>query len=127
MNRQEAKELLPIIQAFAEDKTILVQDGIDWCYLGNESDFNLNPQRYRIKPEPKYRPFANAEECWREMQKHQPFGWIKDKEDGTYVMVTKVSDGRDDMAINGNYNWRLDGILEYFTFADGKPFGIKEE
>ena len=127
MNRQEAKELLPIIQAFAEGKTILVQDGIDWCYLGNESDFNLNPQRYRIKPEPKYRPFANAEECWREMQKHQPFGWIKDKEDGTDVMVTKVSDGRDDMAINGNYNWRLDGILEYFTFADGKPFGIKEE
>lgn len=127
MNREQAKELLPIIQAFAEGKTILVQDGIDWCYLSNESDFNLNPQRYRIKPEPKYRPFKDAEECWQEMQKHQPFGWIKDKEDGTYVMVTKVSDGRDDMAINGNYNWRLDGILEYFTFADGKPFGIKEE
>ena len=68
MNRIQAKELLPIIQAFAEGKTILVQDGIDWCYLSNESDFNLNPQRYRIKSEPKYRPFKDAEECWQEMQ-----------------------------------------------------------
>lgn len=129
MNREQAKELLPIIQAFAEGKTIQVQENIDWCYLGNNADFNLSPQRYRIKTEPKYRPFANAEECWQEMQKHKPFGWVKDKnkEDGTYVMVTKVSDGRDDMAINGNYNWRLDGLLKCFTFADGTPFGIKEE
>lgn len=127
MNRQQAKELRPIIQAFAEGKTIQVQEDINWCYLGNNTDFNLSPQRYRIKPETKYRPFKNVEDCWKEMQKHQPFGWVKDKEDGAYVMVTKVSDGRDDMAINGNYNWRLDGLLEHFTFADGTPFGIREE
>ena len=30
---------------------------------------------YRIKPE--YRPFANAEECWCEMLKHKPFGWVE--------------------------------------------------
>lgn len=60
MNREQAKELLPIIQAFAEGKTIQVQEDIDWCYLGNDADFNLNPSRYRIKPSPKYRPFANA-------------------------------------------------------------------
>lgn len=129
MNRKQVKELLPIIQAFAEGKTILVQEDIDWRYLSDDADFNLNPLRYRIKTEPKYRPFANADECWQEMQKHKPFGWVKDKnkEDGTYVMVTKVSDGRDDMVINGNYNWRLDGLLKCFTFADGTPFGIKEE
>lgn len=129
MNREQAKKLLPIIQAFAEGKTILVQEDIDWRYLSDDADFNLNPLRYRIKPEPKYRPFKDAVECWQEMQKHKPFGWVKDKnkEDGTYVMVTKVSDGRDDMVINGNYNWRLDGLLKCFTFADGTPFGIKEE
>ena len=125
MNRQQAKELLPIIQAFAEGKTIQ-QAGRRRGWFDVDS-INFDLCKYRIKPEPKYRPFANAEECWREMQKHQPFGWIKDKKDGTYVMVTKVSDGRDDMAVNGNCNWPLDGILEYFTFADGKPFGIKEE
>ena len=130
MNRQQAKELLPIIQAFAEGKTIQVKasDGL-WYDSEGEVNFKADPQMYRIKPESKYRPFKDAEECWQEMQKHQPFGWVKDKdkEDGTYVMVTKVSDGRDDMVINGNYNWRLDGLLKCFTFADGTPFGIKEE
>lgn len=114
MNRQETKELLPIIQAFAEGKTILVQEDIDWCYLGNESDFNLNPQRYRIKPEPKYRPFKDAEECWQEMQKHQPFGWVKTDEG--YEQIWHVNKG-------DNFN----ATLKTCTFADGTPFGIKEE
>ncbi len=133
MDRQQAKELLPIIQAFAEGKIIQSRriNGM-WIDLEMKTALNIislidEPQKYRIKPEPKYRPFKNAEECWQEMQKHKPFGWVKDKDNGTYVMVTKVSDGRDYMVINGNYNWRLDGLLECFTFADGTPFGIKEE
>lgn len=129
MDRKQAKELLPIIQAFAEGKTILVQEGIDWCYLGDDADFNLNPLRYRIKPEPKYRSFANAEECWQEMLKHQPFGWIKSKSDDHYVMVTVV--GVDDnmkcVAISGNHIWTFDKTISDYTFADGTPFGIKEE
>lgn len=128
MNRQQAKELLPIIQAFAEGKTILVQDGIDWCYLGNESDFNLNPQRYRIKPEPKYRPFKDAEECWQEIQKHQPFGWLKDKKDDHYILITAISNTDvDQITSNGNISWMFCSISKYYTFADGTPFGIKEE
>ena len=132
MNRQQAKELLPIIQAFAVGKTIQYNcenENPQWIDVqpNEKVDFSQRPSRYRIKPATKYRPFKNVEECWKEMQKHQPFGWVKDKEDGAYVMVTKVSDGRDDMAINGNYNWRLDGLLEHFTFADGTPFGIREE
>lgn len=114
MNRQQAKELLPIIQAFAEGKTIQVQEDIDWCYLGNDADFNLNPSRYRIKPSPKYRPFANAEECWQEMQKHQPFGWVKTDEG--YEQIWHVNKGDD-----------FNATLKTCTFADGTPFGIKEE
>lgn len=133
MNRQQAKELLPIIQAFADGKAIEVRSNSkynpgEWIETTTPT-FDIKSHEYRIKPKPKYRPFKDAEECWQEMQKHKPFGWVKDKnkEDGTYVMVTKVSDGRDDMVINGNYNWRLDGLLKCFTFADGTPFGIKEE
>ena len=129
MNRQQAKELLPIIQAFAEGKTIQVQEDIDWCYLGNNADFNLSPQRYRIKTEPKYRPFENKEECWQEMLKHQPFGWVKDKEIGYKVTITRVNDDENTgfMAINGKSKWTLEGLMDYYTFADGTPFGIKVE
>lgn len=129
MNREQAKELLPIIQAFAEGKIIQVQEDIDWCYLGNESDFNLSPQRYRIKPELKYRPFANAEECWQEMQKHEPFGWVKDKEVGDYEIITRVNDKENlgFMSINSQKDWTLEGLMDFYTFADGTPFGIKEE
>ena len=77
MTREEAKNLLPIIQAFAEGKTIqLFTNGI-WEGAENPSFEELS--RYRIKPEPKYRPFKSQEECWTEMLKHQPFGWVKSK------------------------------------------------
>lgn len=128
MNRQQAKDFLPIIQAFAEGKTV------EYCYNDNWIEqenygFMDNVRNYRIKSEPKYRPFKNAEECWTEMQKHQPFGWIKDKGDGYKVLITKVNDDKntDYMSINGNGGWTLDGIMDYYTFADGTPFGIKEE
>lgn len=134
MNREQAKDLLPIIQAFAEGKTILAQEDIDWCYLGNESDFNLNPQRYRIKPEPKYRPFANIDECWQEMQKHQPFGWVK-KTCGNCNFLHIMELYSTGIVINNvdNFGCFKNLIKTYnvafleTTFADGTPFGIKEE
>lgn len=135
MNRSQAKELLPIIQAFAEGKIIQSRriNGM-WIDLEMKTALNIislidEPQKYRIKPEPKYRPFANAEECWQEMQKHQPFGWMKDKERGYKVTVTRVNDDENTgfMAINGKSEWTLEGLMDYYTFADGTPFGIKEE
>lgn len=82
-----------------------------------------------IKPEPKYRPFKNVDECWQEMLKHQPFGWIKSKTGGHYSMVTVV--GADEkmksIAISGRHIWPFDETLSNYTFADGTPFGIKEE
>lgn len=138
MNRQQAKVLLPIIQAFAEGKTIefRIKDGKEpnglrgWEW--EEVDiptFDTYRYEYRIKPKPKYRPFKNAEECWQEMLKHQPFGWVKDKEDGHKVTITKVNDDEKTgiMAINGKSEWTLEGLMDYYTFADGTPFGIKEE
>lgn len=81
MTREQAKELLPIIQAFAEGKTIQVKgpDNRWYDYEGENCKlkFDSRVQDYCIKP--KYRPFKNAEECWQEMQKHNPFGWIKVK------------------------------------------------
>lgn len=81
-----------------------------------------------VVPEPKYRPFKYAEECWQEMQKHQPFGWLKDKEDGHYTLITAINKTEvDQIALNGNTGWLFCSISKFYTFADGTPFGIKEE
>lgn len=113
MTREEAKELLPIIQAFAEGKTVEYLNNKKWKE-GDDLSFWLRPQNYRIKPEPKYKPFKSQEDCWQEMLKHKPFGWIK--RNGKYVNITLVS---------GESSY--DDSFKSFTFADGEPFGIKEE
>lgn len=114
MNRQQAKDLLPIIQAFAEGKVVEMKTSKGNWEVQEEMSFVLAPQKYRIKPKPKYRPFANAEECWQEMQKHQPFGWVKTDEG--YEQIWHVNKGDD-----------FNATLKTCTFADGTPFGIKEE
>ena len=125
MTREEAKQLLPIIQAFAEGKEIQQTDGYDWYDLDNP-DFMANGSSYRIKPETKYRPFKNADECWQEMQKHQPFGWLKDKNNGHLILITVV--GNDTMmALNGRVGLDLLGMMNNYVFADGTPFGVKVE
>ena len=73
MTREDAKQLLPIIQAFSDGKDVETKTGSGWISIENMS-FAGKPKNYRIKPEPTYRPFANVEECWTEMLKHQPFG-----------------------------------------------------
>ena len=118
MNRQRAKDLLPIIKAFAENRPIERRTigATNWADT-NQICLQLYEEKkieYRIKPEPKYRPFKSVEECWHEMQNHHPFGWIK--RNGKYVNITLVS---------GESSY--DDSFKSFTFADGEPFGIKEE
>ena len=131
MTREEAKNLLPIIQAFAEGKVIeIFDDEIGWVKKENPK-FNLNPDFYRIKPEPKYRPFKSQEECWNEMLKHQPFGWIKSIRKQEKVHIGRVFEVKDYLLITLSINEGLNTNSSYFfneyTFADGTPFGIKEE
>lgn len=134
MTREEAKELLPIIQAFAEGKMIEIYDNREWQDLTIESpNFNCKPSCYRIKPEPKYRPFKTKEECWNEMQKHQPFGWLKSKKNESFCCIGEVSwsDAFRDVHITYSTNESLAHsticVFNEYTFADGTPFGIKEE
>lgn len=126
MNRQQAKELLPIIKAYAEGRTVqYYYEGEGWADVKpNEvADFSDNPSKYRIKPEPKYRPFNNKEECWNEMLKHQPFGWVKASHGQFFIIGLRdegVFFGAKDNLQSYNY------MFEDYTFADGTPFGIKE-
>ena len=130
MNRKEAAELLPIIKAFSEGRTIEFKDKRfkdNWDEMSEFPDFSFKSFEFRIKPKLKYRPFKDAEECWQEMLKHHPLGWVKDKQDGHYVLITCVNDDTCGMSLNGNAAWSLSGIMDLFTFADGVPFGVKVE
>ena len=125
MTREQAKELLPIIQAFAEGKTVQFLDGGKWADV-YETDFHESPVKYRIKPEPKYRPFESAQECIEEMRKHEPFGWVKDKPEFGYKCSTIT--GVFTSLIRRDEAWYgPKEMFQYITFLDGSPFGVKVE
>ena len=137
MTREQAKELLPIIQAFVDGKTIEARtDSISKWIETTTPKFDLLHE-YRIKPEPKYRPFKNAEECWQEMQKHQPFGWVKEKGDEpSYQLLAYISEndeapisfavyGSVDVGMIYRPSIEFNRMFNTFTFADGTPFGVK--
>lgn len=123
MNRKNAAELLPIIKAFIEGRVIqkkTVDKGWQDIYFPS---FDSNPKEYRIKPGSKYRPFRDSEECWQEMLKHEPFGWVKDKDKGFRLYIVGLNQIRAFTQVGHNY----DQALDEFTFEDGTPFGILEE
>ena len=134
MNRNQAKEFYPILQAFAEGKAIECrtkpsalskswQGMNDWTEI-KEIGYWDNIE-YRIKPEPKYRPFKDAKECWQEMQKHQPFGWVKDRNGSKFVIENIDSSGFVEVYDDGTCTFKE--VFEIRTFADGTPFGVKTE
>ena len=126
MTREEAKKLLPFVQAFSEGKTIqskCITDDISLWWDDNNPTFDVNTFDYRIKPEPKYRPFKNAQECWNEMQKHQPFGWLSNGE--LFFNIISIGAGITIHNCISNCGYSFKSAVS-LTFADGTPFGILE-
>lgn len=132
MIRENVKKNMDIISAFAEGKVIqILNERGEWIDLTERDGLPMGtleeePNIFRIKPEPKYRPFANAEECWEEMQKHQPFGWVKlkDTESGYYMLKGIASQ----VVIGFNETpFSYKKVFEDYTFANGTPFGVKIE
>ena len=123
MTRVEAKELLPVIQAYSEGKTVeYFKDG-EWTEL-KYPQFSGCFDKYRIKSEPKYRPFKNGDECFEEMRKHEPVGWIKRISNNEYIYINRITQfhiGYSQMIYIG-----FDLAFRKFQFSDGTPFGMKE-
>ena len=108
-----------LYSALAEGKAIQVEypkgtwkdvkiEGLEYMYDSNN---------YRIKPEPKYRPFKAQEECWNEMLKHQPFGWVMN-ENGDYSCLLSINKYFEDK----DFSY----MFKTYRFVDATPFGIKE-
>ena len=132
MTREEARKAAEVMIAYADGKEIEFNNSsvweeatypvFDWCH-----------SKYRVKSEPKYRPFKDMEECWNEMLKHQPLGWVKSKDKGYFHLIglvqfaSELEDVMITFATSENLARSSHSIYENYIFADGTPFGIKEE
>lgn len=139
MTTNQIKDILPIIQAYSEGKTIQYKDkgvynigtwiDLDELKIVDIQTFFEGNITFRVKPEPKYVPFETKEECWEEMLKHQPFSWITFTKQGNkqgikqpiiFLAVDKliVTDYSDGIGI-----FTFEKALDSVQFIDGTPFG----
>jgi hypothetical protein len=131
MKRENVKKNIGIISAFADGKTIqILNERGEWVDLTEREGLPIGileeePNNFRIKPEPKYRPFKDAEECWAEMLKHQPFGYTYDRFNNIRDCITKVA--TTGVSYDSPTVIFFEEIFDRFVFADGVPFGIKVE
>ena len=131
MTIEEIRNAAKVMEAYANGKKIQFLDEYNnWIDVTNPS-FNWSIYNYRIKPKPKYRPFKSQEECWNEMHKHSNFGWIKGNVTGEYKQIVRIYNYKSELIFNIGYNGSADysseTLFNSYTFADGTPFGIKEE
>lgn len=125
MTKEETAECIKVMQAYTNGEIIEEKrfsfDPTEWVESIDPS-WQWYKFDYRIKPRPKYRPFKNADECWKEMQKHNPFGWIKVKNSNCYKFLAAVQN----IGIYSVGRCAYETGFKNFTFADGTPFGIRE-
>ena len=136
MTIEETKERIAVMQAYVDGKQIQGEcsDG-KWADVP-EPSWSINGN-FRVKPEPKYRPFKNADECWQEMLKHQPFGWVKTIANIQELHnISAIFQSAEFPVLLGidlewdearEYSLKLSEMYDLYTFADGAPFGVKED
>lgn len=155
MTVEQIKKNAKVMLAFTQGNEIQarplgIQDENAWKDESSPNfDFNLYEYRVKENTESEYRPFENIKECWEEMLKHQPFGWIIDVEPenctipseyadagcivnvgedficlAPYLQATNEGNVQNNSVIPGNYTYSE--ALKYFWFMDGTPFGIKK-
>ena len=132
MTIEEIKEAAKVMEAYANGKKIQYLDNNNKWIDAHNPVFDWYNYDYRIKPEPKYRPFQTQEECWKEMHKHSDFGWAKCKYTGNFASIGNISEKKDKKLFitwttNEGYNFLASDVFNDYTFTDGEPFGIKDE
>ena len=131
MTREEARKAAEVMLAYANGEEVEVM-GFGGQYKTVEKpSFDWEKIKYRVKPKPTYRPFKDKEECWNEMLKHEPFGWVK-KINGGYKQIMAIhmdmfnKHCADFAGQTGTACFEFEYIYKNYTFTDGTPFGIKE-
>lgn len=120
MTRERVKELLPIMEAYSKGKQIQYYDAALEQWFNTPYPSFIKDVKYRVVPEPKYRPFENRDECYRTMLNHTPFGWVIDKLNSDRFNINSI-----DATGVGDYTYKQ--AFEELNFADGTPFGVEEK
>lgn len=134
MTREEARKAAEVMLAYANGKEIETLRFEEYVPCENPS-FNWidgkGIENYRIKPKPRYRPFKTQEECWNEMLKHQPFAFLSSANGYDWFSICRVFEEEGipkiTFASNPYSDYDMTKVFDTFQFADGIPFGIKEE
>lgn len=114
MDKERAKQLLPLLQAFAEGKTIqFLSSNGEWVDI-EEAKFNFEIYRYRIKSEPKYVPYSNKKELLKDSIKHG--GYVKYKLDNTFYIIETIYDIVVEVHCKRNVHYIR--LFEDYTWAD---------
>ena len=128
MTREEARQAAEVMMAYAEGKEIELNGRSSCgCQMWEETSdptFNWYDFMYRTKTKPKYRPFKTREECWEEMMKHHPFGWVKEISSEMLYLINGISDMS--IVIMENID-SFKEAMNIYEFKDGAPFGVVEE
>ena len=128
MTREEARQAAEVMMAYAEGKEIELNGRSSCgCQMWEETSdptFNWYDFMYRTKTKPKYRPFKTREECWEEMMKHHPFGWVKEISSEMLYLINGISDMS--IVIMEDIS-SFKEAMNIYEFKDGTPFGVVEE
>lgn len=126
MTKEKARKAAEVMLAYADGKEIELfsKYSNDWVKV-DDPNFEWDSTDYRIKPEPTYRPFKDKEECWAEIQKHKPFGWVIRKDSNAHCYICIIFPEK--AGFVGDYIYDYKYLYDNYTFSDGTPFGIKEE
>lgn len=123
----KVNEQIAIIKAYEDGKTIEKkgQDDTEWKSIEYIEDypFDFVGYEYRIKQEPKYKPFESVEEAFNEAKKHG--FWVKEVSSGFLILIDSFSEDYGVVYIVGH---KAAELLDDFVWADDdSPCGVKIE
>lgn len=119
VRKEITKKRIEVMQAYVDGCAIEILErggGKGW-HTVYDPGWDWNKYDYRVRGnDPKGRPYQDCEECWEDMKKHEPFGWLKHRKHGGFMPVPSVYNSLD-----------FQQFHDAFTYVDGAPFGIVEE
>lgn len=121
------KEKIEVMQSFLDGKQIQIIIGSNslWEDLLPEYEpiWDWECCNYRVKPEPKIRPYRLQCEFAEAVREHGPM--VFEVETGYYSTILGTIENQN-VQIDCN-KITFDALLEYYKWQDGTPCGIMEE